>query len=67
MLSLVTACFHFRLVQNNMKYGLNIYWTRLQVGVRCKSSKRQVWATTTATAASSFEDKIRLANEVVSW
>lgn len=67
MLSLVTLCFQVRLVQNNLNYGLNIYWTRLQVGVRCKSSKRQVWATTTATAASSFENKIRLANEIVSW
>lgn len=46
------------------EYSLSLYWTRLQVGVKNKALKRQVWCTP-ASLDASFENKILLANEVV--
>ena len=57
--------FHCRLVKNTKRFSLNIYWTRLQVGVRNKETKRQVWTTSQSTAVPSFGDKIRLGNAAV--
>ena len=57
--------FHCRLVKNTQRFSLNIYWTRLQVGVRNKETKRQVWTTSQSTAVPSFGDKIRLGNAAV--
>ena len=54
-----------RKMRNSEDYTIVPYWTRLQVGVKAKCSKRQVWATTSATPAS-FEEKMTLAHAVVS-
>ncbi len=57
---------HLRLIEQSEMYSITIYWTRLQVGVKDKKSKKQIWCTTMQTDAK-FSDKIRLANAVVSW
>lgn len=62
-----SCTFHCRLVKNTKRFSLNIYWTRLQVGVRNKDSKRQVWTTSLSTAVPSFGDKIRLGNAAVTY
>lgn len=56
-----------RLIKNQANFSLNVYWTRLQVGVRDKRTKKQVWTTTCATATPSFPDKIRLANAIAAF
>ena len=53
-----------RMVKNTADFALNIYWTRLQVGVRSKQSKRQVWTTSQSMDIPGFGEKIRLANAV---
>lgn len=53
-----------RMVKNTANYSLNIYWTRGQVGVRSKQSKRQVRTTSQFHETPGFGEKIRLANAV---
>ena len=53
-----------RMVKNTTDFALNIYWTRAQVGVRCKQTKRQVWTTSQSMDIPGFGEKIRLANAV---
>ena len=68
---LFSFCFGFapvlpspRLMVQNSDYSLVPYWTRLQVGVKHKKTKKQVW-TTTVGMTLCFKAKILLANDVV--
>lgn len=58
--------FHLRLAEPSDSYTHVYYWTRLQLAVKCKSSKRQVWSTPSWMMAS-MARKILLANAVVPW
>lgn len=53
----------FRMMQSFSGYTIVPYWTRLPAGVRDKRTKKQVWATTSATPLD-FKDKLNLANMV---
>ena len=57
---------HLRLVEPNDKFDVTLYWTRLQVGVKSKETKKQVWCTTVQMPAT-FEMKILVANAVAAW
>ncbi len=53
-----------RLVVKSAAYQLVLYWTTLQVGIRNKATKRQIWCTTVGMPAD-FENKIKLSNFLV--
>ena len=53
-----------RLVVKSAAYQLVLYWTTLQVGIRNKATKRQIWCTTVGMPAD-FETKIKLSNFLV--
>ena len=56
--------FHLRLAEPSDIYAHVYYWTRLQVAVKLKATKRQVWSTSSSMDAS-MAFKILLANAVV--
>ena len=45
------------------EYGLSLYWTRLQVGVKDKTSKKQVWCTPSS-LETTFMNKVLLGNAI---
>ncbi len=55
--------FHLRLAEGSHSHAHVFYWTRLQVAVKAKASKRQVW-TTGASLNTSMRNKIFIANAV---
>ncbi len=53
-----------RLRANSETYSLSLYWTRLQVGVKHKTTKKQRWCTSKSLDFLPFEHKVLLANHV---
>lgn len=55
-----------RLVVHTANFALVVYWTRDQVGVRDKRTKKQKWCTPKGIDAC-LEHKVLMGNAVVSW
>lgn len=61
--SIIFSRLQLRMKKITDNYRLSMYWTRLQVGVFDKRTKKEVWASTAATPLT-FANKIALANRV---
>ena len=59
-------CPQVRMVVDQESHKLILYWTRLQVGVKLRDTKRQVWCTS-QNLNISFANKIALGNMVAPW